>query len=89
MKHDIVEKNLPLMIVLIVIAISWGALAEIIPLFFLKETTQPIDGLKPLSAVELEGRDIYIREGCHVCHTQMIRPFRAETERYGHYSLAG
>ncbi len=89
MKHDIVEKNLPLMIVLIIIAISWGALAEIVPLFFLKETTQPIEGLKPLSAVELEGRDIYIREGCHVCHTQMIRPFRAETERYGHYSLAG
>ena len=77
------------MIVLIIIAISWGALAEIVPLFFLKETTQPIEGLEPLSAVELEGRDIYIREGCHVCHTQMIRPFRAETERYGHYSLAG
>ncbi len=89
MKHDIVEKNLPLMIVLIVIAISWGALAEIVPLFFLKETSEPIEGLEPLSAVELEGRDIYIREGCHVCHTQMIRPFRAETERYGHYSLAG
>ncbi len=89
MKHDIVEKNLPLMIVLIIVAISWGALAEIIPLFFLKETTEPIDGLEPLSAVELEGRDIYIREGCNVCHTQMIRPFRAETERYGHYSLAG
>ena len=89
MKHDIVEKNLPLMIVLIVIAISWGALAEIVPLFFLKETTEPVEGLEPLSAVELEGRDIYIREGCHVCHTQMLRPFRAETERYGHYSLAG
>ena len=89
MKHDIVEKNLPLMIVLIVIAISCGALAEIVPLFFLKETTEPVEGLEPLSAVELEGRDIYIREGCHVCHTQMIRPFRAETERYGHYSLAG
>jgi cytochrome c oxidase cbb3-type subunit 2 len=89
MKHDIVEKNLPLMIVLIVIAISWGALAEIVPLFFLKSTTEPIEGLKPLVALQLEGRDIYIREGCHVCHTQMIRPFRAETERYGHYSLAG
>jgi cytochrome c oxidase cbb3-type subunit 2 len=89
MKHDIVEKNLPLMIVLIIIAISWGALAEIVPLFFLKSTTEPIEGLKPLVAIELEGRDIYIREGCHVCHTQMIRPFRAETERYGHYSLAG
>jgi cytochrome c oxidase cbb3-type subunit 2 len=89
MKHDIIEKNLPLMIVLIVVAISWGALAEIVPLFFLKSTTEPIEGLEPLKAVELEGRDIYIREGCHVCHTQMIRPFRAETERYGHYSLAG
>lgn len=89
MKHDIVEKNLPLMMVLIVVAISWGALAEIIPLFFLKNTTEPIEGLEPLSALELEGRDIYIREGCNVCHTQMIRPFRAETERYGHYSLAG
>ncbi len=89
MKHDIVEKNLPLMMILIIVAISWGALAEVVPLFFLKETTQPIEGLKPLGAVELEGRDIYIREGCHVCHTQMIRPFRAETERYGHYSLAG
>jgi len=89
MKHDIVEKNLPLMIVLIIVAISWGALAEIIPLFFLKETTEPVECLEPLSAVELEGRDIYIREGCNVCHTQMIRPFRAETERYGHYSLAG
>lgn len=89
MKHDIVEKNLPLMIILIVVAISWGALAEIIPLFFIKETVQPIEGMKPLTAVQLEGRDIYIREGCHVCHTQMIRPFRAETERYGHYSLAG
>ncbi len=89
MKHDIVEKNLPLMMVLIVIAISWAALAEIVPLFFLKSTTEPIEGLEPLSAIELEGRDIYIREGCHVCHTQMIRPFRAETERYGHYSLAG
>jgi len=89
MKHDVIEKNLPLMIVMIVIAISWGALAEIIPLFSLKETTQPIEGLEPLDPVELEGRDIYIREGCNVCHTQMIRPFRAETERYGHYSLAG
>jgi len=89
MKHEVIEKNLPLMIVMIVIAISWGALAEIIPLFSLKETTQPIEGLEPLDAVELEGRDIFIREGCNVCHTQMIRPFRAETERYGHYSLAG
>lgn len=89
MKHDIIEKNIGLMIVLILVAISFGTLTEIVPLFFLDETTKPIKGLKPLKAVELEGRDIYIREGCHVCHTQMIRPFRAETERYGHYSVAG
>lgn len=89
MKHEVVEKNIGLMIVLIVIAISWGALVEIVPLFFQNETTQPIEGLEPLDAVELEGRDIYIREGCHTCHSQMIRPFRAETERYGHYSVAG
>lgn len=88
-QHQIVEKNIGLMIVLIVFAISFGGLVEIIPLFFLKDTTEPIAGLKPLNAVQLEGRDIYIREGCHVCHSQMIRPFRAETERYGHYSVAG
>ena len=89
MKHDVIEKNLGLMIVLIVIAISFGGLCEIVPLFFQKETTEPIAGLKPLPALALEGRDVYIREGCSVCHTQMIRPFRAETERYGHYSVAG
>lgn len=89
MKHDIIEKNIGLMIVLIILAISFGGLAQIVPLFFLEQTTKPIEGLMPLSAVELEGRDIYIREGCHVCHTQMIRPLRAETERYGHYSVAG
>jgi cytochrome c oxidase cbb3-type subunit 2 len=88
-KHDIVEKNIGLMIVLIVIAISFGGLAQIIPLFWQTETTEPMKGLKPLASVALEGRDIYIREGCHVCHTQMVRPFRAETERYGHYSVAG
>ncbi len=88
-KHAIIEKNIGLMIVLIVIAISFGGLAQIVPLFFSKQTTEPIDGLMPLPALALEGRDIYIREGCHVCHTQMIRPFRAETERYGHYSVAG
>mgnify|MGYP000872784312 FL=1 len=87
--HDIVEKNIGLMIVLIVVAISFGALVEIVPQFFLKETTAPVEGLKPLTAVQLEGRDIYIREGCHVCHTQMVRPLRAEVERYGHYSVAG
>ena len=87
--HDLVEKNLGLMIVLIVVAISFGALVEIVPEFFLDETTKPVAGLKPLPAVALEGRDIYIREGCHVCHTQMVRPLRAEVERYGHYSVAG
>ena len=87
--HDIVEKNLGLMLVLVIVAISFGGLVEIVPQFFLPETTKPIAGLKPLKAVELEGRDIYIREGCHVCHTQMVRPLRAEVERYGHYSVAG
>jgi cytochrome c oxidase cbb3-type subunit II len=87
--HDIVEQNIGLMTVLAIIAISFGGLVEIVPQFFLKETTTPIEGLKPLPAVVLEGRDIYIREGCHVCHTQMIRPLRAEIERYGHYSVAG
>ena len=88
-KHAIIEKNIGLMIVLIVVAISFGGLAQIVPLFFSEETTEPIDGLMPWPALALEGRDIYIREGCHVCHTQMIRPFRSETERYGHYSVAG
>ncbi|WP_096086275.1 cytochrome-c oxidase, cbb3-type subunit II [Agaribacterium haliotis] len=87
--HDIVEKNIGLLVLLTVFAISFGALVEIVPQFYLKETTEPVEGLKPLSAVELEGRDIYIREGCHVCHTQMVRPLRAEVERYGHYSVAG
>ncbi|TNE79492.1 MAG: cytochrome-c oxidase, cbb3-type subunit II [Gammaproteobacteria bacterium] len=89
MKHEIVEKNIGLMIVLIVVAISFGGLAQIVPLFWQAETTEPVEGLKPYGALALEGRDIYIREGCNVCHTQMVRPFRAETERYGHYSVAG
>lgn len=89
MDHEVVEKNVGLMIVLIIVAISFGALVEIVPLMFGKEVNEPIDGLKPLPALALEGRDIYIREGCHVCHSQMIRPLRAETERYGHYSVAG
>ncbi len=87
--HEIVEKNIGLMTIFMVIAISFGGLVEIVPQFFLKQTTTPIEGLKPLNAVQLEGRDIYIREGCHVCHTQMVRPLRAEVERYGHYSVAG
>ena len=89
MSHEKVETNIGLMAVLILIAISFGGLVEIVPLFFLKETTQPVAGLKPYTALQLEGRDVYIREGCYVCHSQMIRPFRAETERYGHYSVAG
>ncbi len=89
MSHDVVEKNIGLMIILIIVAISFGGLVEIIPLFFLKETTQPVEGMKPRTALEVEGRAVYIREGCYNCHSQMIRPFRAETERYGHYSVAG
>jgi cytochrome c oxidase cbb3-type subunit 2 len=89
MRHEVIEKNIGLMIVLIVVAISFGGLVEIVPLFFSKQTTEPVAGLKPLPALALEGRDIYIREGCNVCHTQMVRPLRAETERYGHYSVAG
>lgn len=89
MKHEIVEKNVGLLIVLTLVAMSFGGLAQIVPLFFIESTTTPIAGLKPLSPLVLEGRDIYIREGCHVCHTQMVRPFRSETERYGHYTVAG
>lgn len=89
MSHEKIEKNVGLMSILIIVAISFGGLAEIVPLFFIAETTEPIEGLEPYPALELEGRDIYIREGCHVCHTQMIRPLRAETERYGPYTVAG
>ena len=87
--HDKVEKNLGLLLVLTFLVISVGALVEIVPLFFQKSTTEPVAGLKPYTALQLEGRDVYIREGCYLCHSQMIRPFRAETERYGHYSVAG
>jgi cytochrome c oxidase cbb3-type subunit 2 len=89
MNHEVIEKNMGLMIVLVIAAISLGGLAEIVPLMFQGSVTEPIEGLRPLSALELEGRDIYIREGCVGCHSQMIRPLRAETERYGHYSVAG
>jgi cytochrome c oxidase cbb3-type subunit 2 len=89
MQHEKIEKNIGLMMVLIVLAISFGGLVEIVPLFFLKQTTEPVTGLMPLNGLQLEGRDIYIREGCVGCHSQMIRPLRAETERYGHYSVAG
>ena len=87
--HSIIEKNLPLMIILIIVTISIGGLVEIVPLYFQKSTTEPVAGLKPYTALQLTGRDIYVREGCYNCHSQMIRPFRAETERYGHYSVAG
>ena len=87
--HEYIEKRLGVLAALVVVVISFGGLAEIVPLFHMSKTTTPIEGMKPWSAIQLEGRDIYIREGCHVCHTQMVRPFRAETERYGHYSVAG
>jgi len=89
MGHEKVETNVSLLMVLVIIVVSIGGLVEIVPLFFLKDTTKPVEGLKPYTALQLEGRDIYIREGCYNCHSQMIRPFRAETERYGHYSVAG
>jgi len=89
MSHEKVETNVGLLAILVILVISIGGLVEIVPLFFLKETTEPVKGLKPYTALQLEGRDIYIREGCYLCHSQMIRPFRAETERYGHYSVAG
>ncbi|WP_050463882.1 cytochrome-c oxidase, cbb3-type subunit II [Herbaspirillum autotrophicum] len=87
--HERIEKSPWLLIALVVLVVSVGGLAEIVPLFFQKSTTEPIDGLKPYSPLRLAGRDIYVREGCYNCHSQMIRPFRAETERYGHYSVAG
>ena len=87
--HDSIERNVALLVVLTVLVVSVGGLLEIVPLFFQKSTTTPVDGLKPYDPVRLSGRDIYIREGCFLCHSQMIRPFRAETERYGHYSVAG
>jgi cytochrome c oxidase cbb3-type subunit II len=87
--HEKIEKNLLLLGILVVLVIAIGGLVQIVPLFYLKSTTEPVAGLKPYSALELAGRDVYVREGCYVCHSQMIRPFRAETERYGHYSVAG
>ena len=84
-----VETKVGFLIVLSIFVVLWGGLAQIVPLFFQKSTTEAVAGLKPYTALQLEGRDIYIREGCVGCHSQMIRPFRAETERYGHYSVAG
>jgi len=87
--HAKIETNNFLMIVLILVTVAFGGLVEIVPLFFQKSTTEPIKGLQPYTAVQLAGRDVYQREGCYNCHSQMIRPFRAETLRYGHYSVAG
>lgn len=87
--HEWIEKNVFLLIGLVLLVISFGGLVEIVPLFFQKSTTEPVAGLTPYSPLRLAGRDVYIREGCYGCHSQMIRPLRAETERYGHYSVAG
>jgi cytochrome c oxidase cbb3-type subunit II len=87
--HDRIEKSVTLLIVLVLLVVSVGGLVQIVPLFFQKSTTEPVAGLKPYNALQLTGRDVYIREGCYNCHSQMVRPFRAETERYGHYSVAG
>ena len=87
-KHERIEKNLTLMMVLVLITVSIGGLVEIIPLYLVKSTIEQVEGVRPYSPLELRGRDIYIREGCYTCHSQQIRPFRDEVERYGHYSLA-
>ena len=87
--HETIETNSFLMIILILVTVAFGGIVEIIPLFYQKSTTEPIKGLQPYTAMQLMGRDVYIREGCYNCHSQMIRPFRAETLRYGHYSVAG
>ncbi|NBS92617.1 MAG: cytochrome-c oxidase, cbb3-type subunit II [Betaproteobacteria bacterium] len=87
--HHLIEKNVGLLVIGIFLVVSIGGLVEIVPLFFQKSTTQPVEGLKPYTALQVAGRDVYIREGCYTCHSQMVRPFRAETERYGHYSVAG
>ncbi|MCR6665481.1 MULTISPECIES: cytochrome-c oxidase, cbb3-type subunit II [Methyloversatilis] len=88
-KHEAIERNVGLLAILTVITIAIGGLVEIVPLFFQHSTTEPVKGVEPYGPLQLAGRDIYIREGCYNCHSQMIRPFRAETERYGHYSVAG
>ena len=89
MNHEAIEKKVGLLGALIAIAISAGGLVQIVPLYFQSSVTQPTPGVKPYDALRLAGRDVYIREGCYVCHSQMVRPFRSETERYGPYSLAG
>ena len=88
MKHDKIERNLGILVILTMLAISAGGLVEIVPLFFIKETVEKVDGVHPYTPLEVYGRDIYVREGCYTCHSQMIRPFRDEALRYGHYSLA-
>jgi cytochrome c oxidase cbb3-type subunit II len=89
MKHELIERKVGFMAVLVILVISIGGLVEIVPLIFDSQVRDPAPGVEPHSALELKGRDIYVREGCYGCHSQMIRPFRAETERFGHYSLAG
>ena len=87
--HDMIERNQGLLIVLVILVIAVGGLVEIVPLSFQRTLTEPVAGLKPYTPLQLTGRDVYIREGCYNCHSQMVRPFRAEVERYGHYSVAG
>jgi cytochrome c oxidase cbb3-type subunit 2 len=89
MRHEAIEKSINLMMVLIVVAVSIGGLVEILPLMVSSETTEPAENIVPYSPLRLAGRDVYVREGCYNCHSQMIRPFRSETERYGPYSIAG
>lgn len=88
LNHEVIEKNTGILLILIVVAISFATMVEIVPLIFSEKVNKPLPNMKPWTALQLEGRDIYIREGCHVCHTQMIRPLRAEVERYGPYSRA-
>jgi cytochrome c oxidase cbb3-type subunit II len=87
--HDMIERNQGLLIVLIILVVAVGGLVEIVPLYFQRSVTEPVAGLKPYDALQLTGRDVYVREGCYNCHSQMVRPFRAEVERYGRYSVAG
>jgi cytochrome c oxidase cbb3-type subunit 2 len=87
--HDMIERNQALLIVLVILVVAVGGLVEIVPLYFQKSVTEPVAGLKPYTALQLTGRDVYVREGCYNCHSQMVRPFRAEVERYGRYSVAG
>ena len=89
MRHDTIEKSVNLLMVLIVAAVSIGGLVELVPLMFSADVTEPSEGIEPYSPLRLAGRDVYVREGCYVCHSQMVRPFRSETERYGPYSTAG